>query len=154
MTYNIHPIIVHFPIALLVLYSIIKILPLSKLIPRVAWKDIERILLVLGIVGAFAAMFTGGIAEELVQPNKELVEMHGMFAFISIVLYGVLLLVEIIGIFKTKFLTISNGVLSKILALCGLLAISITGMLGGIMVYGLSSDPLAPLLLNLLNIHL
>ena len=76
MTYNIHPLFVHFPIALLFVYSIIKILPLQKWLPNVAWKHIERVLLLVGVLGAFAALSTGEIAEHLTRPNHDLVETH------------------------------------------------------------------------------
>ncbi|MCR4311379.1 MAG: hypothetical protein NUV54_02320 [Candidatus Taylorbacteria bacterium] len=51
MTYNLHPIVVRFPIALLVLYSIIKVLPLFKWFPSVSWKHIELALPVFGVLG-------------------------------------------------------------------------------------------------------
>ena len=56
MTYNIHPLFVHFPIAFLFIYSLIKIVPVKKWLPKVSWKDIERVLLVVGVLGAFAAL--------------------------------------------------------------------------------------------------
>ncbi len=155
MTYNIHPLLVHFPIALLFLYSVIKILPFQKFIPSVAWKDIERALLFFGFLGSLAAFFTGGIAEHLVQPNHQLVEMHSNFALLSVIIYGVLLLYsEVFSFLKPSYARFSDGIVAKILALAGLICISITGMLGGVMVYGLSADPLAPLVLRLLGINL
>lgn len=154
MTYNIHPIVVHFPVAFLFLYSIIKIIPLKKWFPSISWKQIERFLLFLGVLGAIAALFTGGIAEQLVQPNHRLVEAHSTFAFISTIIYGLLILIEIIAILKSKYINLSNGKFSKFLAFLGLISISITGMLGGVMVYGVSADSLAGMLLKLLGINL
>jgi uncharacterized membrane protein len=170
MTYNIHPIIVHFPIALLFLYSIIKILPLVKWLPKVAWKDIESTFLVFGVLGAFLANTTGEIAEHLVRPDHDLVEMHAFFAGISTWIYGLLLLGEILSVaipllatkinfqkfikylsYVEKILT--QKLLSKLLALLGLIAISITGMLGGVMVYGLSADPMAKIVLQILGLN-
>ena len=152
MTYNIHPLIVHFPIALLFLYSVIKILPFQRFFSRVAWKDIERVLLVFGVLGALAAIYTGGIAEDLVKPSHNLVEMHSNFATASACIYGFLLLLELVGWVKPKYSNLSSGIFSKFLALAGLVAISVTGMLGGVMIYGLSADPLAPMVLKILRI--
>lgn len=169
MTYNIHPILVHFPIALLLIYSGIKILPWAKWFPRVAWKSTEVILLCLGVLSAFVAASTGETAERLIRPDHQLVEMHSLFASISIFLYGALLLgevlsfltPEIIGKIKLekinpllKFIqkVLTHSLFSKILAFLGILAISVTGLLGGVMVYGLSADPLAPMVLNILGL--
>lgn len=170
MTYNIHPIIVHFPIALLFIYSIIKILPLSKWLPQVAWKHIERTLLVFGVLGAFASSATGEVAEHLVHPSHNLVEMHALFAGASTWIYGLLLAGEFLSLFipflsakinlpKTiHYLSIIEKILtqktlSKFLAFLGLIAISITGMLGGVMVYGLSADPMAKIVLQILGLN-
>ncbi len=171
MAYNIHPILVHFPIALLFLYSVIKILPFGKFFPKVNWRDIERVLLLFGVLGAFVASATGEIAEHLVRPDHNLVETHAAFAATSTWLYGLLLIGEIFSIINRnlipninmEFLTklgiliekiLCHPIFSKILAFAALLAITITGMLGGVMVYGLSADPLAPIVLKMLGINL
>lgn len=169
MTYNIHPLVVHFPIALLLVYSFIKILPLAKYFPNVAWKHIERALLVFGVLGAFASLSTGEIAEELVNPNRKLVETHAFFANFSTWIYGLLLAGEILSYLNVSFIPrlqtsiitkltfnlerlLTHPILSKVLAFVGFLAISLTGMLGGVMVYGLSADPLAPIVMQILGL--
>ena len=171
MTYNLHPLFVHFPIALLFLYSIVKIVPGDRWFPRVAWKHIERALLLVGVCGAFLALSTGETAEHLVRPNHQLVEMHSLFATISTWLYGALLAGEFLSIVNpmilpkirssvvVKILALIEKILthkafSKILALFGLVAISVTGLLGGVMVYGVSADPIAGTVLTLLGISL
>jgi len=171
MLYNLHPLFVHFPIAFLFLYSIIKILPLPKWFPLVSWKHIERALLVFGVIGAFVAMYTGEIAEELVNPNNKLVEMHSFFATISTWVYTLLLVGEAleviiprISIKITSFTTLNktltfikntltNQTLSTTLAFLGLVAISVTGLLGGVIVYGTSADPVAGIVLKILGIQ-
>ena len=97
MTYNIHPILVHFPIALLFLYSIIKILPLKKWFPKVSWKHIELVLLVSGFVGALLANATGEVAENLVRPDHKLVETHAFMALTATWMYGLLLAGELLS---------------------------------------------------------
>ncbi len=170
MTYNIHPLFVHFPIALLFLYSIIKILPLKRWVPSVSWKDIERVLLLVGVLGAFAGLITGEIAEEIARPSHDLVEMHSLFATTATWMYGLLLLGEILavglpwGSTKIKSANIlkaataikdllTHPILSTTLAVLGLIAISITGLLGGVMVYGTSADPFAAVVLKMLGIE-
>jgi uncharacterized membrane protein len=171
MTYNIHPLFVHFPIALLFIYSIIKILPLKKVFPSVSWKHIERTLLFLGVLGAFAALSTGDIAEHLVHPNRDLVEAHSFFAAMATWTYAILLIGEILSVCMSwvtlklksaaviKVITLfknllTNPALSILLAVIGLISISVTGLLGGVMVYSVSADPIAGIVLKLLGITL
>ena len=171
MIYNIHPIFVHFPIALLFIYSIIKILPFKKWLPKVTWDYLGFILLLIGVLGAFVASSTGEIAEELVKTNKQLVEMHSTFAGISTYIYVLLLLGEIlillipkifgkINLPKTSELVLfiqkvlTHKIVVIVLAFLGLVAITITGLLGGTIVYGATADPFAPIVLKLLGISL
>lgn len=166
MEYNIHPIFVHFPIALLLIYSVFKILPLSRWMPKVEWRQIERVFLLLGIMGAAAAIFTGEIAEEIARPDHQVVELHSTLAWISALIYGSLLLGEFASVVKSYVQNNSsllrvlvlfervlcNKVISVILALAGLIAITLTGMIGGVMVYGLSADPFSGFILKLFGI--
>lgn len=171
MTYNIHPILVHFPIALLFTYSIIKIIPFKKWIPNFAWKDIERVFLLAGVLGGFAAFMTGDTAEELAHPNQQLVDTHSSFAALSMTIYCALLAGELASIilikygptikkvFLLKTLTLIEKVFthktfSVVLAILGFFAIATTGLLGGIMVYKTTADPLAAPMLKLLGITL
>lgn len=171
MTYNIHPIFVHFPIALLFVYSIIKIIPFKKWFSTIAWKHIEIVLLVTGVLGAFVASATGEIAEELTNQSHQLVEMHATFAAAATWMYGLLLAGELLALITPivaqkyaipKIVGISmwvqrillDPVVSAVLAIGGLIAISITGLLGGVMVYGTTADPVAGIVLQLLGITL
>ena len=161
----------HFPIALLFVYSLIKILPLKKWFPKVAWRDIERVLLLIGVLGAFAALATGDTAEHLMHPNRQLVDAHSTFGAIATWIYAGLLAGEFAAVvnaqnyafkkwqFVQKVLrfvekVLCNRAFSGILALLGLIAISATGMLGGILAYGVTADPFAGTMLTLLGITL
>ena len=169
-TYNIHPILVHFPIAFFFIYSIVKVLPFRKWFPAVAWKDIERLLLVVGMLGAFAALATGDTAEHLTHRSRAIVEMHSNFAAISVFIYAVILAGEVVAIFNksfapklklhpriTEFLTLVEKILCNqaftvTLAILGFIGIFVTGLLGGAMVYGATADPFAPFVLKLLGL--
>lgn len=171
--YNIHPIFVHFPIALLFLYSVIKIIPFQKWFPQVSWRHIERALLVLGVLGAFAALATGDLAEELTHPDRRILDAHAFFAGLSTWIYGILLTAEIFVVLSSFFDTnpalqkvplwirsiviragefITRRYISGALAFLGLIALSITGLLGGVMVYGLTADPVAGIVLKILGL--
>ena len=169
MNYNVHPIFVHFPIAFLLIYSFIKIVPLQKWFPNVAWVQIQRALLVVGVLGAFAALSTGELAESLTMPDRQLVNMHSIFANMSTWIFGLLLagealtvllpilaqhlnLPKIFSLLTSVKNILTNKLLSGIFAFVGLIAITITGLLGGVMVYGTSADPLAGFVLKILGI--
>ncbi len=162
MTYNIHPLFVHFPIALLFVYAILKIVPTYRWLPNVAWRQVERIFLVLGVLGGFVALSTGEIAEHLTRPDHALVEMHSTFAGASIFIFGALLVGEIIVLISTRYtlpkivrsfgnLLTHRGV-SGVLAFIGLITISVTGLLGGVMVYGVGADPVASWVMSVLGL--
>ncbi len=169
MAYNIHPLFVHFPIAFLLLYSLLKTLPFERLVPRFAWREVQLVVLVFGVLGAIVASATGEISEHLIQPDRQIVEMHSLFAATSTWIYGLLLLGELLTrmnpwitrkfpsmglprLFRFLESTLTNRVLSVVFAIVGLLTISLIGLLGGVMVYGASADPLVPSILKLLGI--
>lgn len=171
MTYDLHPLVVHFPIALLFLYSIIKIIPFQKWFPRISWKQLEQGLLLVGVLGAALALATGETAEHLMRPNHVLVEMHSLFAGISTGVYGALLFGELISMTRAlieRFISwlfvkkvlfaiekiLQHPVVGTLLAVVGLIAISVTGVLGGVLAYGPSKDPFASLVLSILGIQL
>lgn len=172
MTYNLHPIFVHFPIALLFIYSIIRILPLDRWIKGVSWKDVRVIVLVLGVLGAFASLATGETAEHMIQANHQLVETHAFFASSATWLYVILLIGEVAIVANRRFVgllskysfvlkisrwcekILANNIVAIILSLLALASITLAGMLGGAIVYGTTADPLAGFVLNLLGISL
>lgn len=166
---NIHPLIVHFPIALLLIYSLITLLPMKKWLPRVAWDDVATVLLVCGFAGAFMALQTGEIAADLARPNRSLFEAHEFFANATSWMYGLLIAGKVLVFIQTRSffskvpLFFQKGITSLgallthrtvviLLALFGLLALFLTGALGGIMVYGTTADLLAPFILKVLGI--
>lgn len=166
MTYNIHPIFVHFPIALLTAYSILRLLPLSRWFPSVAWKQVRLVFLLLGVIGAAAALSTGEIAEEFAVGNRALMEMHAAFATAASWIYGILLVGELVAFVRSagfvptaldRFAQFIERILTQpflagVLALVGLVVLSIAGMLGGVLVYGVTADPIAPLVLKILGL--
>jgi len=170
MQYNIHPIFVHFPIALLCLYSIIQIIPFKKWLPKIAWTDVGFIMLVVGVLGAFVALMTGEVAEEMVRANDSLVELHAFFAGASTWLYGALLVGELSRIITSQsfiekaslqkaktVLVIVKKILhdsffAKIVVVVALLSIGMTGLLGGALVYGTTADPFTGIVLKIFGI--
>mgnify|MGYP000374228160 CR=1 FL=1 len=62
-----HPLIVHFPIALLLVAFLFKIIALKY--KREVWERGGTVLLGLGVLSVWAAIFTGGLAEDIVSKN-------------------------------------------------------------------------------------
>lgn len=128
--------------------------------------------MIVGVAGAFMALATGDTAEELMRPNRQLVDAHSTFGALATWLYGALLLGEISALINakkyifnknTKFierlLTVfdkifCNKTVSIIIAIVALIAISVTGLLGGVIAYGVSADPFANIILKILGITL
>lgn len=171
MNYNIHPIIVHFPVAFLFIYSVLKILPFKKWFKNTNWSHVEIIILITGVLGAWAGNATGEMAEHMVRVNREVLQMHTFFAGATSTFYVILLAGELLPFITLKiterfnFMNISklllffqkilsNRVVMILLAILGLVAVSMTGLLGGVMVYGTTADPLAAPVLKMLGITL
>lgn len=170
MTYNLHPIIIHFPIALLFFYSLIKIFPVKSWFPKISLITTERFLLLIGTIGIFFAKSSGEATKHLTNPERNLVQMHELFANALTVFYVVLVVIEflpflnnflkkkkiipqkILLILKTVSSKIKNKYLVFILSLLGIITLFITGLLGGVITYGPTADPLAPFVLKLLGL--
>ena len=157
---NIHPIFVHFPIALLTLYAILEILPLAAWYPRAAWTDIKTFLVTFGGLGLLVALATGQLAEHSLYALRaeNVLRVHKMFAGASTAIFGILAAVYLIHWIFEKHPNLAGGLLKKItllhaaaqfvlkrpvvvtIATIGLVAIAVTGTLGGIIVYGPNGD--------------
>jgi uncharacterized membrane protein len=168
MTYDLHPIFVHFPIAFFLLYSLLRLIPWPKKLLTVEWQIPRIVILTAGLLGAGLANATGDVAKHLNRPNNQLVEMHETFAGFSVTIYVILLIAELIVFIKPEWLEISyiktikplfvflkkitGNWLFYLLSIVGALAITMTGLLGGVMVYGVKADPLAAPILKLLGL--
>ena len=169
MSYNLHPIFVHFPIAFFLLYSFLKVLPFEKRFLKTDLKYTFLILLASGLLGAWLATATGESAEELFQSKDKIIETHASFASASIWFYAIALISEAsffindnlikrlsLSFVKTYIFKLKNILDSKIflisIVILGTLSISITGLLGGVIVYGLTADPLAAPIVKILGL--
>ena len=162
---NIHPVIVHFPVALLTVYSLMELLRFKKISGQPYWFYAKAIFLFVGGLGSLAALQTGEWAADALggaARMSEVLQRHEFFAKSSIIIFGILaacylvLWVErerwtpwtkiellrriwLIKVSLAKFVVETKLVI--LLALAGLVCITITGGLGGIMVYGTQADP-------------
>ncbi len=172
MNYNLHPIFVHFPIALFLLYSFLRLFPWPKKLPSVDWRLPRAVILVAGLLGAWLSNATGEIASHIARPSRSILEMHEGFAGASVNVYALLLIAELFIFFQPTWLdnkylsflkplnpvflflkkVFSQNWIMRLLSLVGALLIAMTGLLGGVMVYGTAADPLAAPILKLLGL--
>jgi uncharacterized membrane protein len=167
---NIHPILVHFPIALLTLYAVCELIPLKALTRQTYWFYVKAVLVITGTLGGVAAYLAGEAIEDQFATDSlsSLVETHATFALTSILIFAVLALAyKVAWINQSSFgprlqgnaiwrLTtrfsrlILKPALRLPLALLGVLAITITGALGGAIAFGPNIDPVATFFYHLL----
>lgn len=170
---NIHPILVHMPIGIFVIYTVMEVLFSSKKFPSL--KNGKRFLAVAGFVAGWATLATGENAEHLLrnktagqvldQNMHKVLEAHSTIAGAFVVVAGALALIAIVSwvienyptptntwqniVHKLSF--IDNRSFVILLAIVGLGLISVVGGLGGIIVYGPDLDPMTKLLYSLVT---
>lgn len=158
---NVHPLFVHFPLALLALYVVAECLRFRSLIKRLDWFYIKTTLLFTGFLGMIAAILTGDFGKNLYPTMRAIIDTHENFAHITLGVFGFISLIYlpqvIEGIWGRHIQTSSKARMWKSvlnadkefykptilmpLALLGFMVLVITGGLGGSIVYGVTSDP-------------
>ena len=170
---NIHPIFVHFPIALFTIYAVMEILQFKVLRESRVWNIIKAVFVILGTLTSFLALQTGDGAEHIMG-HTSLVETHSNFAGISVWLFAAISIIYIVRMINTESATIKDwcwntkyvrniwNILSRItdflfkywgilvvIGIIGLVLITITGSLGGAIVYGPDADPVVSFIYHL-----
>jgi hypothetical protein len=167
-----HPIFVHFPIALLTVYALIELAPIGKFFAdKPAWFYIKTAMLIIGEFSIFFAFQTGDALEHMFRSDaikNNIVQIHAFLAGATVwwfgmisILYaaawaereGIMLRVKLPSRIKKvlDFLIIfQNAILTgwwiKIAAFIGLIGLILTGASGGLLVHGPDADPLAGLI--------
>lgn len=156
---NIHPLVVHTPLGLLSIYTLLEIISIKKLRALPYWFYVKAVLAIIGAGGAAAAYFTGDMLRE--QFTSPLLEKHALFAIITLYTFALIAggflitwaapwvaprlkaswLQKIWHILEMVAKFLQHRVVSAILAVVGLTVLTITGALGGALVYGSEADP-------------
>lgn len=168
---DIHPIFVHFPIALMTIYAIAEIVSFTKLKETAYWFYVKAVLVISGTLFAFLSLNTGETAEHLANKTlRPLIETHSKYANASTWIFGFLALVYVISwigktsmsqkLYNSGYAKIWNiklkgaewvlgSPIMLILSIVGLATITITGALGGAIVYGPEIDPIVSFIYHL-----
>lgn len=148
---NIHPIIVHFPIALLTIYTLLELFAIKKFSTQPWYRGLKLGALYIGTIGALAGLLSGEAAEEL-RRHSALIEVHSSWATFAtwwLVAVSILYVAPSISQVNTLFpktssilIQINSSAWMRLFAVIGLIAITVTGALGGAIVYGTDADPI------------
>lgn len=165
MGFNVHPVFVHFPIAFLTLYAIVELLPFTYIRKSHTIRAVKLSFLFIGEIGTVVAGLTGKLASQDAAHNPSVkyprvIETHSTFAELTFILFGIItllylaqlitqyykniLILPILGLASEKYYLIAP------LALVSLTMVTITGALGGIIVYGPTMDPITQFVYQLL----
>lgn len=176
---NLHPIVVHLPISFLAVYAVLEIITAWYRRQARAFLAIKTFLLGIGWGSALLAIQTGEVAPGGPYAVRE---MHESFAGATVWIFGILALVylgymvwveDVFG-WGTRLQRLGDArpALARIMmrkkaafawlfrqrwllvlgALAGLVAITVTGALGGYMVHGAGIDPLSDWIIKVLGL--
>lgn len=169
---NLHPLVVHFPIALLTVYAVLEVCRLPVITRQQWWFYTKAILLIAGSIGTFAALQTGEMDAEGFRgtPTMALVQLHATFAQGTTFVFALLTAAYLIEWLQREaisqrlpetlreswnaLITLERTIfIAPILiagAILGFLLLTVTGALGGALVYGTDTDPIVKFVTDLL----
>lgn len=171
---QLHPVMVHFPIGLLTVYALLELIPFRTTWTDPRWIFAKRTLLFFGTAAVIVAATTGEArGGENIAPGTALA-MHELMGTITksiflviagsqLVLVSTRWIIRLVS--KREWMHVIWKILERIsiiialrpvivlLAVAGLVSLTITGALGGGMVYGPEADPMVKAVYALFNLR-
>ncbi len=133
MDVPLHPILVHFPIALLITSVLFD--AAGTILKREALREGALWLLILGLLGGIAAAVAGHFAEEAAEKAgiaEALIERHETLALVTLAIFGALLGYRLFLRNQLARVTLAVYLIG---AVVGIATLSATGYFGGHLVY-------------------
>ncbi|WP_229337294.1 DUF2231 domain-containing protein [Christiangramia sediminis] len=131
-----HPLSVHFPIVLLLMATLFKIIGLWS--SKITWDHGGRLMLFLGVIGVWIAIYTGDLADGIVSRqlcDPTVLKEHENFAYTTAWIFTIALAIELlmryIDILKTRI----TSFILVLLMLAGTGTLMYVGHLGAELVY-------------------
>jgi uncharacterized membrane protein len=156
---NIHPLLVHFPIAFFVLYAILEFVSfIDKFKKQTYWFYLKATLVILGCFAALVAGIAGKLVESRFADRRELVHLHSTINELASAVFVLIAFAYFISWLRKVNINFPKiGILWKLslfwekivlqtplvylLAVTGLILITIGGALGGAIAFGPNFDP-------------
>jgi len=164
---NVHPLLVHFPIAFFSLYGALELLSILKKFKKQDYMFyLKATLVILGCFGALFAAIAGKLIEHQFAYRKELINVHSTINELASVVFVLIAFAYLISWFKKSNISfLKLGILWKIsmywekivlntpliylLTVVGLILITIGGALGGAIAFGPRVDPVSSFVYSL-----
>lgn len=141
---NIHPLVVHYPIAFLTIYAVFELVRFRKIFEQPYWFYVKKVLIIVGWAGSIAAALTGFIASDWATEGPRIFVLHKSFAMMTVALSTISAIFYI------------NNRQSRVLVLIAvliLISITVTAGLGGAMTKGTQFDPFMGPIFKLLKVY-
>src|SRR5665213_3563812 len=90
---NVHPLLVHFPIALLTIYALLEVASLTRLGKLSYWFYLKATFLILGALSTIPAILAGEVIKSSYSSSPDfahLVSVHSRFGIATAVVFSVL----------------------------------------------------------------
>ncbi len=156
----IHPMLVHFPVALLTIYALLELIQIKKIKETFNLFWVKAMLVIIGAASCVPTILAGGISEEQFKGSNKrpIIGVHENFAIISTCIFGLAALgylIQVWGKLKPeatipkKLGRIFSSPVFVVLAILGFIALSITGALGNAITRGPESEPITSFVYHL-----